>query len=205
MAQGKPVFILMVTNPVDSLTQVALEASGLPKERVFGTGTALDTARLRVTLAHGLHVSQQSVQAYIFGEHGDSSFPALSHASVGGVPLNKFPGYSDKLVATIGQDIRDAACRIIEAKKATYYGIGHVIAKIIEAMVSDRPSIFPVCSLAEGEYGLEDVVIGLPSLVSSRGVRILEDYPLSEAEMGQLHASAAVIRKAYGTLKTPAL
>ncbi len=205
MEQGKPVFILVVANPVDVLTQVALEASGLPKERVFGTGTALDTARLRVTLAHALHVSQQSVQAYVFGEHGDSSFPALSHASVGGVPLAKFPGYDPALAASIGQDIRDAAYKIIEAKKATYYGIGHVVAKLIEAMVRDRASIFPVCSLAEGEYGLDGVVIGLPSLVSSRGVRILEDYPLSPAETRQLHASAAIVKQAYDSLKAPVL
>ncbi len=204
MEQGKPVFILMVANPVDILTQVALEASGLPKERVFGTGTTLDTARLRVTLANALHVSQQSVQAYVFGEHGDSSFPALSHASVGGVPLAKFPGYDDKLVESIGQDIRDTVYRIIEAKRATYYGIGQVIAKLVEAMVRDRASIFPVCSLAEGEYGLKDVVIGLPSLVSSHGARILEDYPLSEAEKRQLHASAEIVKKAYDSLKAPA-
>ena len=195
MAQGKPVFILMVANPVDILTQVALKASGLPKERVFGTGTSLDTARLRVTLANHLNVSQQEVEAYILGEHGDSSFPALSSASIGGVPLAKFPGFKPEMTATIDKDIRDAAYKIIEAKKSTYYGIGHVVATIVEAMQHDTASIFPVCSLTEGEYGLRDVVIGLPSLVSTRGAQILDGYPLSEAEQKQLQASAATLQK----------
>ena len=203
MAQGKPVFILMVANPVDILTHVALAASGLPKERVFGTGTSLDTARLRVTLAQALHVSQPSVQAYILGEHGDSSFPALSHATVGGVPLAQFPGFKPSMVKTIDADIRAAAYRIIEAKKSTYYGIGHVVAKIVEAMVSDTATIYPVCSLTTGEYGLHDVVIGLPSLVSSAGVHILEDYPLDEAEHRHLRESAAVIAKAAAAVGLP--
>jgi L-lactate dehydrogenase len=200
MAQGKPVFIVMVANPVDVLTYVALQASGLPKERVLGTGTTLDSARLTVTLANKLHVSQQAVQAYILGEHGDSSFPALSHASIGGIPLTSFPGYEVATTAGIDQEIRDAAYKIIEAKKSTYYGIGHVVAKIVEALVRDTGTIFPVCSLAEGEYGLHDVVIGLPSIVSSHGVRILDDYPLSDAETRQLTHSADTIESAIRSI-----
>lgn len=200
MAQGKHVFILMVANPVDVLTHVALKASGLPKERVFGSGTTLDTARLRVTLANGLHVSQQQVGAYILGEHGDSSFPALSSATIGGVPLTEFPGFKASLVETIDQDIRAAAYKIIEAKKATYYGIGHVIAKLVEALVRDTASVFPVCSLVEGEYDLHDVVLGLPSLVSSKGVQILDHYPLNTTELQQLHTSAKVIQKATASV-----
>jgi len=194
MAQGKPVFILMVANPVDALTYVALQASGLPKERVFGTGTTLDTARLKVTLARALHVSAQCVEAYILGEHGDTSFPALSSATIGGVPLKLFPGFTPQLVATIDQDIRAAAYQIIEAKRATYYGIGHVIASVVEAMLHERASILPVCSLAAGEYGLSDVVIGLPSLVSSRGVQILDHCPMSDREQRQLAHSADVLK-----------
>ncbi|HEV7454889.1 MAG TPA: hypothetical protein VGO07_06545, partial [Candidatus Saccharimonadales bacterium] len=140
MAQGKPVFILMVANPVDVLTDVALRVSGLPKERVFGTGTTLDSARLCVTLAHNLHVSQQAVQAFILGEHGDSSFPALSNATVDGIPLADFPGFDPAMIEDISDDIRAAAYRIIEAKKSTYYGIGNVVAKIVEALTHDRHS-----------------------------------------------------------------
>jgi L-lactate dehydrogenase len=201
MAQGKPVFILMVANPVDVLTHVALKASGLPKERVFGTGTSLDTARLKVTLAHKLHVSQKAVQAYILGEHGDSSFPALSNASIGGIPLTAFPGFEPQMVEGVADEIRAAAYKIIETKRSTYYGIGHVVAKVVEAMLRDTGTIFPVCSLAEGEYGLKDVVLGLPSLVSSHGARILEGYPLSKLEEKQLQDSAAIIRKATQAVK----
>jgi L-lactate dehydrogenase len=196
MAQGQPVYILMVANPVDVLTYVALRASGLPKARVFGTGTTLDTARLQVTLGNHLHVSQQQVQAYILGEHGDSSFPALSSAAIGGIPLAKFPGFDSSMVESIGEDIRAAAYKIIAAKQSTYYGIGHVIAKVVEALMRDTGSILPVCSLASGEYGLNDVVIGLPSLVGSAGVRILDDYPLNENEHRQLRKSADIIKQA---------
>jgi L-lactate dehydrogenase len=194
MAQHKQVFLLMVTNPVDVLTYVALKASGLPKERVFGTGTTLDTARLRVSLANALHVSQRQIQAYVLGEHGDSSFPVLSGITVGGIPLVDFPGFERSMTATIDNDIRAAAYRIIAAKQATYYGIGYAIAQIVDALMCNTASIFPVCSFADGEYGLHDVVIGLPSLVSSRGVSILDGYPLSAEEEGQLLKSAAVIQ-----------
>jgi len=159
-AQGKQVYIVMVSNPVDVLTYIALKESGLPKERVFGTGTVLDTARLRVALANTLQVSQRHVHADVLGEHGDSSFPILSHATIGGIPLADFPGYDAAMMATIADDIRKAAYRIIEAKKATYYGIGHVVAQVVEALQGERASIMPVCSLAEGEYGLHDVVEG---------------------------------------------
>jgi L-lactate dehydrogenase len=201
MANGKQVYILMVTNPVDVLTRIALRVSGLPKERVFGSGTCLDTARLRVALAQYLHVSQQEVEAYILGEHGDSSFAALSHATVGGVPLAEFPGFAHRMVETIEDDIRAAAYQIIAAKKSTYYGIGYVVAKLVEALLHDRSSIFPVCSLTDGEYGLRDVVMGLPSLVSSKGVHILKHYPLDEEEKKKLQHSAEVLRQASATIQ----
>lgn len=196
MAQGRPVYILMVANPVDVLTRIALKVSGLPKERVFGSGTCLDTARLRVALAEQLHVSQQAVEAYILGEHGDSSFAALSHATVGGVPLKDFPGFNSAMVETIEGDIRAAAYQIIAAKRSTYYGIGYVVAKLVEALLHDRASIYPVCSLTAGEYGMHDVVMGLPSLVSSKGVKILDKYPLDTEERQKLQHSAQVLQQA---------
>ncbi|MDF2460853.1 MAG: ldh [Candidatus Saccharibacteria bacterium] len=194
MKQGKPVFIIVVANPVDTLTHVALKASGLPKSRVFGTGTTLDTARLRVTLAHQLGVSQQHVHALILGEHGDSSFPVLSAANVAGIPLEKFPGFKPEMAKNIHQEIREAAYKIIEAKKATYFGIGHAVAKLVEALIRPTGNIYPICSLAEGEYGLKDVVIGLPTMISPSGVRILDDYPLNDAERKSLHDSAEIVK-----------
>lgn len=196
VADGRSVYILMVTNPVDTLTKIALDISGLPKQRVFGTGTTLDTARYQVTLSEKLGVSPQQINGYILGEHGDSSFPALSSTTIGGIPLDNFPGYTPELVSAIGTDIRDAAYKIIKAKKSTYYGIGSVIAKIVEALTSSTACILPVCSLAQGEYGLEDVVIGLPSRVSREGVQILDHYPLDSNELASLYASANAIRDA---------
>jgi L-lactate dehydrogenase len=199
MAGGKEVFILVVANPVDVLTRVALTESGLPKNRVFGSGTTLDTARLRVALADKLAVSPTAIQAYILGEHGDSSFPAVSGATVGGLPLSSFA--EDGIdFDSIGGEVRTVVYKIIDAKKSTYYGIGQVVAKIVEAMQQERGSIFSVCSLIEGEYGLENVVIGLPSVVSSKGVQIIDDYPLSDTEMRNLKDSAAIVSQSYASV-----
>ncbi len=201
MKQGRPVVILMVANPVDVLTYIALKESGLPKECVFGSGTTLDTARLHVALANEFGVSQRHVHGYVLGEHGDSSFPALSSATIGGIPLTEFPGYSQTVSASLADDIRAAAYKIIEAKKSTYYGIGHVVAKLVEALVRDTASIFPVCSLATGEYGLNDVVVGLPSKVSTAGVEILDGYPLNDEEMAALRHSAEVVSHTIGRVR----
>jgi len=194
MAQGQPVFIVVVTNPVDILTHVALVASGLPRSRVFGTGTTLDTARLRITLAQHLQVSPAEIQAYILGEHGDSSFAALSGASIGGLPLAKFPGYKPQMAAGLSHEIRTASQKIIESKKVTYFGIGQVVAKLVAALTHPDGGIFPVCMLTKGEYGLRDVVLGLPALVNASGAQLLDDYPLNAAEIKQLRESAAVLK-----------
>lgn len=201
---SKSPYIVVVANPVDILTKVALEASELPKERVFGTGTMLDTARFRVMLANTLGVSQQEVVGYILGEHGDSSFAALSGTTIGGVPLAELPAFTKDMADTIDQDIRRAAYQIIEAKGSTYYGIGSVVAKIVQALLSDTASVLSVCSLTEGEYGLKDVVIGLPSLVNNKGVKIFEKYPLSKAEIANLHKSAATLSAASQSLQSVA-
>lgn len=194
MAGGKEVFLFVVANPVDVLTHVALTESGLPKHRVFGSGTSLDTARLKVMLSKKLKVSSSNVEAYILGEHGDSSFPALSQATVGGQPLDSF---EDIDADAIGEEVRNAVYKIINGKKSTYYGIGQVATKIIDAMQQDKGGIFPVCSLAEGEYGLEGVVVGLPSIVSSKGVEIIGDYSLNDTELQSLKHSAAIISQSY--------
>jgi L-lactate dehydrogenase len=203
MRVEQDVFIMLVSNPVDVLTHVALEASGLPKERVFGTGTALDTARLRVQLARDLHISQQEVEAYVLGEHGDSSFVARSGARIGGIPLTDFPGFSSKLLGTIDHDIRSAAYQIIETKGNSHFGIGDVVAELVSALQQKQASIFPLSVLTAGEYGLDDVVIGLPALISSKGVTLLDSYPLDKDELGKLHASAGIITTATKAARKP--
>ncbi|NCU29599.1 L-lactate dehydrogenase [Candidatus Saccharibacteria bacterium] len=189
-------YIIVVSNPVDVLTYVALKESGLPKNRVFGTGTTLDTSRLKSHLASSLDVNSREVDVYILGEHGDSSFSTIETTQIGEIPLTEYPGYSDYLVNDIEQVIRNRAYRIIEAKQSTYYGIAQVISKIVSALLRSSRSVFPVCSLAEGEYGLYDVVLGLPSTVSSEGVNILSGFPLTERQQQALIGSASVVSEA---------
>ncbi len=189
-------YIIVVSNPVDVLTYVALKESGLPKNRVFGTGTTLDTSRLKSHLASSLDVNSREVDVYILGEHGDSSFSTIETTQIGEIPLTEYPGYSDYLVNDIEQVIRNRAYRIIEAKQSTYYGIAQVISKIVSALLRSSRSVFPVCSLAEGEYGLYDVVLGLPSTVSSEGVSILSGFPLTDRQQDAIRSSAGVVSEA---------
>lgn len=193
---GAQPFIVVVSNPVDVLTYVALKESGLPKNRVFGTGTTLDTSRLKSYLADQLKVTSREVDAYILGEHGDSSFSTIETAQVGEVPLREYPGFEEEMIDNVEQKIRDRAYRVIETKKSTYFAIGFVISKIVSALRQSTHSIYPVCSLVEGEYGLHDVVLGLPSMISNEGVKILSGYPLTEREQESLQHSANVVHEA---------
>ena len=189
-------FIVVVSNPVDVLTYVALKESGLPKHRVMGTGTTLDTARLKSHLADGLDVNSRDIDAYILGEHGDSSFSTIETAQIGEIPLAEYPGYTPELVENVEQTIRDRAYKVIETKKSTYFAIGFVVSKVVSALRQSNSTIYPVCSLVEGEYGLDDVVLGLPSTLSSDGVKILAGYPLTDREREALQHSADVVSEA---------
>jgi len=200
MAGGAKPYLIVVSNPVDVLTYVALKESGLPKARVFGTGTTLDTSRLKSYLADALNVDSKAVDAYILGEHGDSSFSTIETAQVGEVPIREYPGFTDELVDNIEQKIRDRAYRVIDTKKSTYFAIGFVISKIVSALRHSAHTVYPVCSLAEGEYGLDNVVLGLPSAISSDGVNILAGYPLTEREQAALRHSAEVVSEIIRSL-----
>ena len=200
MAGGAKPYLIVVSNPVDVLTYVALKESGLPKARVFGTGTTLDTSRLKSYLADALNVDSKAVDAYILGEHGDSSFSTIETAQVGEVPIREYPGFTDELVDNIEQKIRDRAYRVIDTKKSTYFAIGFVISKIVSALRHSAHTVYPVCSLAEGEYGLDNVVLGLPSAISSDGVKILAGYPLTEREQAALRHSAEVVSEIIRSL-----
>ena len=200
MKNGAQPYLVVVSNPVDVMTYVALKESGLPKNRVMGTGTTLDTSRLKSLIADGLGVNSRDVDAYILREHGDSSFSTIETAQIGEIPLREYPGYTDELVENIEQKIRDRAYRIIETKKSTYFAIGFVVSKIVSALRQANSTIYPVCSLVEGEYGIDNVVLGLPSTLSRDGVKILAGYPLTDREREALHASAGVVAEAISTL-----
>lgn len=191
--------LLIATNPVDALTYSALKLSGLPASRVFGSGTVLDTARLRSELAAHYGIDGRNVHAYVLGEHGDSEFVAWSTASLANVGLEKFCGLTGmccngQKMAEIEARVRNAAYEIIRRKGATNFAIAASLTRIIEAVVCDQASVLTVSALVEGHYGLRDVCLSLPAVVDRSGVRMLIPVPLSEEETARLANSASAIR-----------
>ncbi len=200
---GKTVFILMVTNPVDVLTYVAATESGLPTGMVFGSGTFLDTARLRGLLHEDLNVNPINVHAYILGEHGDSSFPALSSANIGGAPLTDLVTVNQEYRDDVAKRVREMAYKIIEGKKATYYGIGAAVSRICRAIIRDEQRIIPLSVVLNGEYGLNGVSIGVPAKLGSNGVEVHKEVPLDELEKQQLLKSAEIINNSINQVNLP--
>ncbi len=194
-ATGKIVYVLMVTNPVDILTYIAVTESGLPKGMVFGSGTYLDSARLRVSIADELNVSTANVHAYILGEHGDSSFPAISGGNIAGIKLEKFYQINDELYDRITEKVRDKAYDIINGKGATYYGIGSAVARIVKSIINNDKRIAPVSIMLNGEYGLSDLSIGVPAMIDSEGAKIIGEISLNDKEREMLNKSAEIIKE----------
>ena len=205
LAVAPDAVIVMVTNPVDVLTLAALKFSGLPAHRVLGSGTVLDSSRLRDLIARHFGVAPQSVHAIIAGEHGDSEFPLWSTATVGGVPVHDFSMPSGTKLDTetedqIARGVVTAAERIIRGKGATNYAVGLAATRVIEAVVRDENSVLPVTSLLDGHFGLSDVCLSLPSVVNASGVAAVLDVPLSQRELDQLHHSAKEVRSVAASL-----
>jgi len=193
--------LLIVSNPVDILTYAALKISGFPENRVIGSGTVLDTARLKYILGEHLKVDNRSVHAFIIGEHGDSELAAFSSANVSGLALNQFcemRGYyeHEEALEKIYEDVRDSAYQIIERKKATYYGVAMAVRRICQCIVRNEHSILPVSSITHGEYpGIDDICLSLPAVVSSNGVEKIIPISLNEKELGRLKASAKALKE----------
>jgi L-lactate dehydrogenase len=197
--------LLLVTNPVDVLTYVVQQLSGLPARRVLGSGTVLDSSRFRFLLARHLNVAVQNVHAFIAGEHGDSEIPLWSSASVGGLPLMQWsvPGRAPLSEADrthIFDQVRNAAYHVIRGKGATNYAIGLATAQILEALLHNEQRVLPVSSRLEGYLGIRDVCMSVPSIVNRGGVEAVLELPLSEAEREGLKRSADTIRQAIRTL-----
>lgn len=195
VAVNKECIILMVTNPVDALTYVAWKASGLPRERVFGSGTTLDTARLRFYLGEILGVHPQGVHAYMLGEHGDSEFPGWSAASVGGIDLKKSKDWNARRMEEAALKTKNAAYEIISRKGATYYAIGLVIARLVRDILDDARSIMPLSVVLKGEYGLKAVSLGVPAVLSAKGAHIKQELPLNATEKKKLFRCAQTIKE----------
>ena len=192
--------LLIVSNPVDILTYAAAKISRFPSNRVFGSGTVLDTARLKYLLGDHLGVDSRSIHAFIIGEHGDSEIAAWSSANVSGIPLNIFcemRGHynHNKAMHEIADGVKNSAYEIIENKGATYYGIAMSVKRICEAIVRDEKSIFPVSSLQKGNYGIDGVALSMPAIVGKHGVESLVPIELNKKEQEDLQKSADTLKK----------
>ena len=192
--------LLVVANPVDILTYAAAKISGFEGNRVFGSGTVLDTARLKYLLGEHLGVDSRSIHAFIIGEHGDSEIAAWSSANVSGIPLHNFcemRGHfnHNKAMHEIADGVKNSAYEIIEKKGATYYGIAMSVKRICEAIVRDEKSILPVSSIQKGNYGIDGVALSMPAIVGKHGVEALVPIELNKKEQEDLQSSAATLRK----------
>jgi L-lactate dehydrogenase len=192
--------IVMVSNPVDILTLVMAEASGLPKSRVIGTGTMLDTARLRQALGQELMLATHSVHAQVLGEHGDSEFVLWSQATAGGVPLKDWPGWPAEREASMAEEVRTSAYRVIQRKGCTNHAIGLVTADLLKCILRDERRILTVTRVQTGACGLHDVALSLPCVVGSSGATQVLEPTMTEAERTKLMHSAGVLKAAYATL-----
>ena len=191
--------LLVVSNPVDILTHVALRQSGFPASRVIGSGTVLDTARMKYLVGRHLGVDFRNVHTFIMGEHGDSEFPVWSSANVSGIDMDDYCPICDGCadmdeLYDIFDYVRDSAYDIIKAKGATYYAIAQATKRIVTSIVRDEKTILPVSTLVSGHYGLEDVCLGVPAVIGSGGVEHVLDIPLSSMEKEQLIDSAEKLK-----------
>ncbi len=192
---------LVATNPVDIMTRITQLLSGFESSRVLGTGTALDTARLRYLLGQYFSVDPRNVHAYVIGEHGDSEFVPWSQALIATKPILTIfeqggSRYRREDMEQISTEVRDAAQKIISAKKATYYGIGMAMARISRAILGDEHSVLTVSSLLQGEYGLREVCLGAPCVVGREGVKAAVTLSLTPPEVSQLYHSADLLLEA---------
>jgi len=205
MSSGFNGYLIVVSNPVDILTQVAIKLSGLPKNKVIGSGTVLDTARLKYLLGQHLDIDPKSIHAFILGEHGDSEFVNWSSANVAGIPINdicEMRGFYNHLQAMeeIGNNVKNAAYEVIKRKKATYYGIGMAVTRIIEAIIRDEESILSVSTLLTGELNINDVVLSMPCIVSKNGVEKVLPIKLDKQEYEKLINSAKILKDTFNSL-----
>lgn len=198
--------LLIVSNPVDILTYTAHKLSGIPENRIIGSGTVLDTARLKYQLGEHLNVDSRSVHTFIIGEHGDSEIAAWSSANVSGIPLNDFcemRGHykHQESMERIAETVKNSAYEIIGKKGATYYGIAMSVKRICEAIVRDEKSILPISRMMHNEYGVDEVVLSMPAIVGADGIETEVPISLSEEEEKLLQKSADTLKNIINTLE----
>ncbi|MBN8200539.1 L-lactate dehydrogenase [Bacillus sp. NTK034] len=199
MDSGFDGIFLVATNPVDILTYAVWKFSGLPKERVIGSGTILDTARFRFLLGEYFKVDTRNVHAYIIGEHGDTKLPVWSHADIAGKNIDDWIGKEENFrkddLKSIFLNVRDVAYQIIERKGATYYGIAMGLVRLTKAILQNENSVLTVSAYLDGEYGHDDVYIGVPAIVNRNGIRAIVELDLNSEEKDQFTQSVNVLKK----------
>ncbi|MBM7620230.1 L-lactate dehydrogenase [Bacillus tianshenii] len=197
MEYGFDGIFLVATNPVDILTYATWKFSGLPKERVIGSGTILDTARFRFLLGDYFKIDARNVHAYIIGEHGDTELPVWSKADIGGKPIPELmkekEAYKEEDLEELFVNVRDAAYQIIERKGATYYGIAMGLVRLTKAILRNENSILTVSAYLDGEYDSKDIYIGVPAIVNRNGIRQVVEIELNEKERAQFRHSVDVL------------
>ena len=205
MASGFDGIFVVASNPVDILTYLTWQESGLPASRVVGTGTTLDTTRFRKEIALKLAVDPRSVHGYILGEHGDSEVAAWSHTTVGGKPIMEYVEKDHRLeendLTVLADKVKNAAYEIIDRKKATYYGIGMSTTRIVKAILNNEQAVLPVSAYLNGEYGEEDIFTGVPSIVDENGVREIIELSITPQEKAMFHQSVSELKAVLDTVR----
>ncbi len=204
IASGFKGIFLVASNPVDLMTKVVQEVSQFPTKKVIGSGTALDTCRLRYLVGDYLNVSNKNVHAYIMGEHGDSSFVPWDHAYVGCKKIKDIIKDAKKDLSVLDKiyvEVRDAAYEIIEKKKATYYGIGLGLAKIVKTILNNTNEILTVSAYLNGEYGHKDIYIGVPAIINSNGARELLELELNPEDQKKLDESCKILTENMNSIR----
>jgi L-lactate dehydrogenase len=188
-------YLVVVSNPVDVLTYLAVQRSGLPWQRVLGLGTQLDTARFRSYLARRLQVPPTQVQAMILGEHGDSMVPVWSSATVAGLPLEQWPGFTPQVQKEVFEETKTAGATLIKLKGGSSMAVGHSVREVVEALARDSRRVLPVSTLQQGLYGIRDVCLSVPTVVGCGGARQQIELPLTTKERLGMQQSARVLRE----------
>ncbi len=206
VASGFHGILLVISNPVDILTYAAVKLSGFPERQVIGSGTVLDTARLKYTLSEHLKVDSRSIHSFIIGEHGDSEIVAWSSTNVSGIPLNDFcemRGHfnHEEAMHQIGENVKNSAYEIISKKQATYYGIAMSVKRICECIVRNEKSILPVSSIMHGEYGIDSIALSMPAILGMDGIETHVPISLNEEEIKRLQHSGDTLKKVLYELK----
>ncbi len=199
VASGFDGIFLIATNPVDILTYATWKFSGFPKHKVIGSGTSLDSARFRQTIAELVDVDARNVHGYILGEHGDTEFPVWSHANIAGLQIYEWvsdhPEVDEEELVNIFFKVRDAAYTIIDKKGATFYGIAVALTRITKAILYDENAVLPLSVYLDGQYGLNDIYIGAPAVINRQGISHVIELPLTDAEQEKFDLSAERLKQ----------